>query len=276
MYESQGIFKTITINLEGTHVSVQGAKATLHIEEDTRFRFYVPQDPKDRERCYLTQLPRKLVAQLSILDLTAVKVFGDVLNARLSVDDILDDYGVVKVQGIEPMNRTEPIHHPFEDEVAALAPAVSDQMIELPHHLTPSTPTRVSSVVRSMRSPSPSPRVTSRSESSIDEGLLTPRTQSNTRGSGTPRSSLSPSPAGGRGRTRFVDDSRNDEYRKLLDSVINAAAVAAFPAHVQTASATAPNVDPIILTENVFGRRSENQMSHDVKIGAAGELYVCS
>ena len=66
----------------------------------------------------------------------------------------------------------------------------------------------------------------------------------------------------------------NDEYRNLLHGVIAAAASASLPSFAPTASAAAHTTDHIILSDAVFGSRSADQMSHDMKIGAAGELYV--
>ena len=42
--------------------------------------------------------------------------------------------------------------------------------------------------------------------------------------------------------------------------------------HLVTASTDIP--EPIEHSDALFGKRSENQMAHDIKIGAAGELYV--
>ena len=34
------------------------------------------------------------------------------------------------------------------------------------------------------------------------------------------------------------------------------------------------NATPVALSDTPFGIRSENQIQHDIKLGAAGELYV--
>ena len=69
-----------------------------------------------------------------------------------------------------------------------------------------------------------------------------------------------------------VQATSNDEYRNLLHGVIAAAASASLPSFAPTAAAH--TTDHIILSDTVFGNRSADQMSHDMKIGAAGELYV--
>jgi hypothetical protein len=69
----------------------------------------------------------------------------------------------------------------------------------------------------------------------------------------------------------------------LLDRVITAASRAGLPPPslfdrngrlLPTASITGTNRQRTILSDAVFGNRSQNQVSHDMKIGAAGELFV--
>ena len=67
------------------------------------------------------------------------------------------------------------------------------------------------------------------------------------------------------------------EYRALLDRVIRAASRAPFPRPGVPSPETGSDLDDattILLSDTVFGRRSDGKVSHDVKIGAAGELFV--
>lgn len=64
----------------------------------------------------------------------------------------------------------------------------------------------------------------------------------------------------------------NVEYVALLNYVIAAAAAAA----LQTLGLPPPaeHFEPPELTDTCFGKRAENPIAHDIKVGAAGELYV--
>lgn len=99
VFESESITKTVTLSLDGNNLAMQETKGFLHIETDEdQIRIHVPKKLEDRELCYLTQLPKHLVAYLTIREATAIKVFGDVLNASpLVVEAVLDEYGIVKI-----------------------------------------------------------------------------------------------------------------------------------------------------------------------------------
>lgn len=80
----------------------------------------------------------------------------------------------------------------------------------------------------------------------------------------------------------FSVNSRQSEYRRLLNNVIAAAKSkrGGFPTRgafnldsLLNALAINSDTDPASY-ESPFGIRSENQLAHDMKIGAAGELYV--
>jgi hypothetical protein len=82
-------------------------------------------------------------------------------------------------------------------------------------------------------------------------------------------------------RSLFNDDGSEGEYRRLLDSVIQAARNkrGAFPSKgvfdfQDMASALSMDPSESATYELPFGVRNENQLAHDMKIGAAGELYV--
>jgi hypothetical protein len=80
----------------------------------------------------------------------------------------------------------------------------------------------------------------------------------------------------------FSVNSSESEYRRLLNSVIAAAKAkkGGFPArgvfNLDDLLNALPNESEPVLTsyDLPFGVRSENQLAHDMKVGAAGELYV--
>ena len=264
----------MTLTLENICVSVEGAAGIAHIEEDDQqLRIYVPRKKRERKLCYCTELPEKLAAQLCLQGVAAVRVLGDVLTKSSSVlDELLEHHGVARVSGIEPAEQTDSEDSLSEEEteqqVSRLAPP--------PTH-PPSTPVRRGSSASAF-TPASASSSTSRAAPSYAESIFTPRpSQTHTGYTNTPSSSYSP----------FLERRREDispgvstvghEYRALLDHVIRAANRAPFPRPGVPSPETSLDSDdetPVVLSDTVFGRRSDGKVSHDVKIGAAGELYV--
>lgn len=75
--------------------------------------------------------------------------------------------------------------------------------------------------------------------------------------------------------TTVVPTSYNSQYVRLLDHVIMLARRAAFPRNSDsTSTTTCVNGSSTQGLASRSGIRSESQLAHDIKIGAAGELYV--
>lgn len=80
----------------------------------------------------------------------------------------------------------------------------------------------------------------------------------------------------------FSTDSSRADYCKLLEHVISAAKNkrGGFPSKGTFDVQDLLSALPLKLTEDppnfdlTFGVRSENQLAHDIRVGAAGELYV--
>lgn len=277
VYESDGISKTITLTLKDLCISVEGAKGIVHIaEDDQQMQFYVPRNKEDRELSYCTELPEKLVAQLDMKGIEAVRVVGDILTKSLSVlEKMLDHHGIVRVAGIEPTPQTvsDDLLSDEDDEQP-----VSHRTSIQPEY-SPSTPVRRGSSASAFASGS-APNSTSRAGSSSYVGsALTPQSSQAYAGfPSTPSSTLSPFPnRRGEDTAPEMSTSRH-EYHALLDRVIRAASRAPFPrAGVPLPEMGSDSSDATsdVLSDAVFGRRSDGKVNHDVKIGAAGELYVC-
>ncbi|KAK4695759.1 hypothetical protein P7C71_g2041, partial [Lecanoromycetidae sp. Uapishka_2] len=276
VYESEGIRKTITLSLKATVVSVDGARSNLHIEsDDKQFRLYVPKKLLDQQRCYLKQLPDRLASQLAIKDVAAIRVFGNILNSSHElIEDLLGDYGIVQLPWTDPDPHTVLSDDSLEENAEWTDGSMSRLTSQRGDRPLSSTLGQAFDGAQSTSSPSLSIR--SRTESSNDRDVYTP-TRPNLDYLNTPRTSMSSTPT--IGRTEVTRDERfsRDGYCALLDSVITAAQRAEFPVSEPVVSEVPSDLDgipPIVLSEAVFGRRSDNQISHDVKIGAAGELYA--
>lgn len=274
VYVSEGIYKTITLSIQETVVPVEGARSKLHVEsDDKQFRIFVPKALSDQEHCYHKQLPDMLVSQLGILNPGAPRIFGSILNASPFIfDSLLDDHGIIGLPWTDPNPYTAPNVSSLEEDTEREDQAVSRLASERTYLPTSSTPSREPSFA--LRTPSSSPRSRSRADYSIERGTPTRPFSGYLN---TPRTSVSSVPTLGRGEAIADERSNHSEYHALLDRVITAAQSAEFPKNPGTSDIASDSEDmpPIVPSSTVFGRRSENQMSHDVKIGAAGELYVC-
>ena len=207
-------------------------------------------------------------------DIAAVRVLEGILTKSSSViDDMLDHHGVVRVAGLEPNPQTDSEGASSDEDTGQSVPHVALP----PSAQSPSTPVRRGSSASAFYSGS-APNSTSREGfSSYTGDPFTPQSSQTFTGfSGTPRSTLSPFPEGREVATPEISTSLH-EYRALLDRVIRAASRAQFPrpgVPLPELASDSNDDTPVVLSDTVFGRRSDGKVGHDVKIGAAGELYV--
>jgi len=92
-------------------ITAESTNGNLHIKEDNQhLHVYVPRNPRDRELCYLSQLPKRLLNHLGIANVEAITVIQPILHGSVYVlDDILKDNGIVQVPGIEhSQSQTQP------------------------------------------------------------------------------------------------------------------------------------------------------------------------
>ena len=249
---------------------MKGASANLHIEEsDNCLRLYVPRNSTERELCFLKGLPEGLATYLGIKEIKAVKVLGDILKATsaLVISELLEEHGIDRL----------PWPDPVQDNVSSNETQESD-------HLTPerSSHPRASTPGQGSRSPRPAstPRTSfsNQIESPYISDTYLPPSPSFLESVHTPRSSLSLATTPVQVVSARRHSVSNDEYILLLSFVIAAAAKGGKNGcvnrrtHLVIASTDLP--EPIDYSDALFGKRSENQMAHDIKVGAAGELYV--
>jgi hypothetical protein len=204
-----------------------------------------------------------------------------VLTGSQSVlDDLLEDYGIIEVPGLVPLQLTTQHEEDLEYHTVETDSATSSSARQQRATRVAVTPTTTpspnsfagGSTTSANRSNSGLPSTFHPPErTSLSAHLITP----------TPSPGRSSSPEN-QGPTSRVFGS-NEEYRTLLDHVIAQASRAGFPSPslfdrngrlLPTASSTGTNRQRTTLSDAVFGNRSQNQVSHDRKIGAAGELFV--
>ena len=278
---SDTIVKTVTISLEGLQpVTIEGEKAKLHIEEtNNHLKLYVPQRKRDRELCFVTVLPYRLTTYLGIREREAAKVFGDLLKGSTSiVDEILDEHGIVPLPWTEQVQQSTLSHENVESDDEDVDESRPDLISRQPSGSRGNTPERGHD--SSQRTSSVRPRLGSstnssygrETDSSYRRSPFTPATPGFTGSLNTPRSSLTPTRVSVQLQAEPIETLPNVEYVALLDYVIAAAAAAA----LQTLGLPPPaeHSESPELTDTCFGKRAENAIAHDIKVGAAGELYV--
>lgn len=210
----------------------------VHIQEhEDGWQIFVPQTRDAKEICYMGELPHALTSLFKI-SITAGESIGHVLNSRLSLlDELMVFDGIGMVPGFEAPQRRESIYED-RDEVE------EERFGENAEEIDPE-----------LREPGRVPSTPSSSSSEHSPGL-----------NRTPPRSVSPVIQEEHGFTR-------NAYRELLSHVIRIARQAVLP-HRNAAVLETGQFHPGYVHDNTFGVRNQGQMNHDVKIGAAGELYV--
>ena len=297
VYETDSIVGSLEHTLLGETVTVEVSKTNLHIEESPEsLNIYVPKDVKGQEICYLRLLPTKLFNETMMasiesnstlaVDPSAVSIITAVFASSDEVIDlILEEAGIVPVpypdQYEEELPQSPPVnvlHSPGIDHQRNLeneneSVGSGTQLgISTPQASTPSVQS-ASSAFTAASTYRAVPPPSSQTHS------ITPLGSSFT----PPRPNVEPLVQDNI-RLPFAPNSGSTEYRRLLDNVICAARNrrGGFPSQGSFNLDELLHALPIDAATDVraydlpFGVRTENQLAHDMKVGAAGELYVCT
>lgn len=259
------------LSQNGLSITAETDTGLVYIDHSSnRLRIYVPRDLRQRQRCYSTQLPKALVSFLEIEDRTATEVFrlpcllqGDI------IESVLDDNGISRASYAEAENPDSPTettkgsnldgeiltapHTQSDDESRSLEEFRQGSMAGQ----GTASNSMLSTVQHADYEPEPSiSRITHRQVASIPAVSVS-------RDFSEPSADTAPVPT--------LQDS---QYARLLGHVIRLAREAAFPQTLDIPS-TATRVNRDFTQGLASSIRSESQLTHDIKIGAAGELYVC-
>jgi hypothetical protein len=241
----EGISTQYTIQHENGDVIGPITQNTGHVhiqEQDGSWQIFVPQNRDAREVCYMRELPHALTKLFKITQ-SASENISHVLNSSIAViDELLEQGGIGKVPGV---GVESPPRRVVED--------MDEHEVDIDEEAAPSE--------------------VSGGDPRFFERLHTPPSSS-IFGEGSVRTSprqvvppRSPSPA----ENEFFT---NNAYLELLDNVIRIARRTTLPHRSALAGPANGQFHPGFDHDAVFGIRSQGQMNHDFKIGAAGELFV--
>ena len=293
VYETDGIIGSLEHTLLSETVIVEVSKTKVHIEESLEgLNIYVPKNSKDQEICYLRLLPTKLFNETMMaevdsnstlaFDSRAVSIIMAIFACSDEViDGILDEAGIVPV----------PYPDQYEEELQQLSPddvlsgfGIDQQRTEESETASIGSGTQSGmatpgAITPSAQSASFSITATSTYRASYQPSV---RPQPIQFPGSPPRPSSEPVLPDNL-RRQFTPESSQVEYQRLLDNTINAARNkrGTFPSQGVFNLNELLNALPVEAVREVndydlpFGVRNENQLAHDIKVGAAGELYVC-
>lgn len=300
IFKSDGISKSLTLTQGRQSVSVESTKANFHLEHvDDRLHLYVPRNRCDREVCYIRQLPRNLLGFIKVQDPNAESIISGITRSSVLdvVDEVLKDAGIIEVPGVNRPNDANDDQDSArgENEDVETVEVEASRLANLAR-VQPSTVINNISVVGSVAdegTPSPHSQYARRSiSSSSSSGMFTPPPSSvGTEPQGPPSIPFANRPHNQRSQSPQPTTSATSsfsQYAALLDRIINAASKVMFPTRgafdfsvLRDALSSSLGFQFPLETENEsrlgylpFGVRSMNQIAHDMKIGAAGELFV--
>jgi hypothetical protein len=261
VFKSDGLSTQCTIQQQGddTIGPIEQKTGHLHIEKhDETWQIYVPRDRHVREVCYKSALPDALIKIFEVSEASRESV-GHVLNSSISViDDILERAGIGRVPGIEPPLRAFEDMSQGESDSEESASVEREVLLSDGFHPFPWDSERSEAGLRVSR------RLDTPSSSTFEEG----RSQGSTYSYNIPPRSSAP-----------VDlqrdiSYRSNAYRDLLANVIRIASQAQLPLYTASANPSNGQWHLDFNHDAAFGIRSQGETKHDIKIGAAGELFV--
>lgn len=99
IHESDGFKKTVLLSHKGLLITAEIDEGLVHIDHsNNRFRIYVPQVSRQRQRCHSTQLPKALVTFLEVEYRAATEVFRLLCLLQEDViENVLDDNGIRRI-----------------------------------------------------------------------------------------------------------------------------------------------------------------------------------
>lgn len=257
VYESDGFKKTLTLRQNMTLVTTESDRGLVHIDDGSNtLRIYIPRDTLSRLKCYSTDLPKALVRWLKIEDEAATATFRVVCCMQDDVIEYtLDNDGITTAADRdtgESDSSTAENEPGFWDEHIETVDLRSSNEEGSAMHEGNFDRDMTTTLFTTPYSNGPESR---RPEHAFRQ-IPFKGAPSFSQAPGTPSVSLPDDP----------------QYVRLLEQVITIARRGVFP---QASLAETNRVSSDSIHGLASGIRSDSQLMHDRKIGAAGELYVC-
>lgn len=243
--KTDGISTQYKIEYENGDIIGPISRNTGHVhiqEQESGWQIFVPQNRDAREVCYMREFPHALTKLFKITE-SAGESISHVLNSSIVViNELLERGGIGVVPGIEPPPRR-------------VVDVIDEQGVDIGEEVTPSE--GGPGLFQSSDTPSSSIFGEDDVQTSLRQVVARPR---------------SPSLAYPEG----VEVLTPDAWLALLDNVIRIARRTTIPHCNALVGPTNGQFHPDFDHDAAFGIRSQAQMNHDFKIGAAGELFVSS
>lgn len=257
--------------------TAESSQGVLHIEErDGIPQLFVPRNSRDRNLCFSGQLPKSLARYLGITDPAAAERFRViVLSSADVIDDVLDEDGIIRAPDIDfsssESNTLGEESDELNTDVSIMTPTSSEDRASATHQLRPGAPRPIPANVLNLPARANFPQ--------IGAPLVVPRATHEPR----------PLALAEDGRPDFHPSSHSDpeiatplssttQYVQVLEKVIEKGRREVFPSAeapgLQNRAENLPFANGDVTHGSPFGPRSQNRIEHDIKIGAAGELYV--
>lgn len=273
--KTNGITTQYTLFLDNdVEKVVDVSQGNLHmLDLEDKLEFFVPQMKKERKICYIIDLPQALNNFFEI-PTSATEIIGNILNNPLSVlDTVLETAGIGMVPGIDP-----PLQDYQEDSEGS---EVSDNG-EMTASLRQNGPRQGHLVISGASDFEHSDRQTASQPGSPGSIVFEDRNVFGTPASSAFRgytSQTSPDWPSNVARInsealRQQLDHTLDHFRNLLENIILVASTRHFPHNGVTQFLGIGHFFPGFGHAATFGVRNLDQIGHDTRIGAAGELFV--
>lgn len=271
IYESEGFQRTLVLQYGDIEATAQSGNGLVHIEvQDDALKIFIPKDPLDQERCYCTELPKALSSHLGIRDEKALQTFRTVFTTSEKILEIvLNDDGVIPFS--HPDSREAELESQFSDG------SDSDIISISSHTLSEEDSDEESTSVSQDADSSPLNHENRNiAPGSIGSDVSSQNARSTHRAHepqrAVPRHVVSPSPD-------HIDPDLGitfgqTQYVEALTNITDQARAANFCGTLQTPANTHRNNWNNMFRYD-FSIESPNRLDRDIKVGAAGELYVC-
>jgi hypothetical protein len=287
---TDGISTKFTLQQSSGMKTVRGPRGYVYVRiQEGTWQILVPQRRRDTEFCYSLGLPEALT-KLFKIDLSARELLGNVLNRPLSIiDDILEAQGIGMVRDIPPPPRPSVEEETEEESVDEAEEGAEEDAENETDEVGEEERTTIGEEEASPRNAraqsAPLPALRNRLSQidltippAVENGQLgSPRDTVDTPVSSPSRGSPPPHLRPGRLSPEAVNHSNDDtnySYRNILDDVIRIAHRTSLPHHNFRPEAGGAQFHHGFDHEAAFGIRSQGQMDHDIRVGAAGELFV--